>query len=89
MIVWNNFFDEKKSDGSSVSSIDKEKVSSTNNDAPEPSKTLAPDYESMKYASLRTLCKQRGINAAGKKSGPNKEIDAGGTWKGCDKKEGV
>ena len=27
MIVWNNFFDEKNSDGSSVSSIDKEKVS--------------------------------------------------------------
>ena len=67
MIVWNNFFDEKKSDGSGVSSADNEKVSTNNKDAPEPSKALVADYESMKYASLRTLCKQRGINAAGKK----------------------
>ena len=67
LILWNDFFNEKKSNGSSVSSVNNEIVSDDKNDAPDPANTPVADYESMKYASLRTLCKQRGINAAGKK----------------------
>ena len=51
--------------------------SQPNNDAPEPSKTLAPDYESMKYASLRNV-QTAWHKCSWQKSGPNKEIDAGG-----------
>ena len=52
MIVWNDFLKEKSGDD--------------NNDMKN-STASSVDYESMKYAALRTLCKERGINAAGKK----------------------
>ena len=52
MIVWNDFLKEKSGDD--------------NNDMKN-STASSVDYESIKYAALRTLCKERGINAAGKK----------------------
>ena len=65
MLVWNDFIKQQRGDDATHTAVSTTTAVSEQND--NELSTNANDYESMKYADLRSLCKERGIKASGKK----------------------
>eukprot|EP00943_MAST-04B_sp_MAST-4B-sp1_P005461 g5461.t1 len=66
MLVWNDFIKQQRGDNDADTAVSTT-TTTVNEQNGNALSTNANDYESMKYADLRSLCKERGINASGKK----------------------